>query len=190
MLGKAIYPSPDLIFRAFAETPLDKVRVLIIGQDPYHGEGEACGLAFSVNPGTRIPPSLRNIFQVRENEPVRPGAQSLCQYSVAPVQELEDDPGVQFERPSPANGDLSPWAKQVKLSKIWPCNHQAQSSACPFFGFRADRGPRAQGVLLLNTALTVRAGEPMSHRSYGWHDFTDAVIMRLSVERRSPSWPS
>lgn len=118
-VGATIYPSEPL--RALALTPLSKVRVVILGQDPYHGAGQAEGLAFSVAPGTRVPPSLRNIFK-----------------------ELQRDLGL----PPPANGSLLRWA--------------------------------GQGVLLLNTSLTVEDGQPASHAQHGWERLTDAVIQRCS----------
>ena len=117
-----VFPAEDDVFAAFHLTPVERVRVVILGQDPYHGEGQAHGLAFSVPPEQRIPPSLRNIFR-----------------------ELQDDLGA----PSPASGDLRPWAQR--------------------------------GVLLLNTVLTVRAGEANSHRKRGWEGFTDAVIETISA---------
>ena len=123
-LGKKIYPPGPSIFNAFNETPFDKVKVVILGQDPYHGEGQAHGLSFSVPPGIKPPPSLVNIFK-----------------------ELHEDLGI----PIPLSGDLSKWAKQ--------------------------------GVLLLNAALTVRAGEPFSHAKYGWAAFTDAVIKTISDQK-------
>lgn len=112
-----VYPPRDRVFRALELTPRAAVRVVLIGQDPYHGPGQAHGLAFSVAPGVAKPPSLRNLFK-----------------------ELHDDLGL----PIPKGGDLSPWARR--------------------------------GVLLLNAVLTVRAGEPGSHRGAGWAAFTDAVI--------------
>jgi uracil-DNA glycosylase len=122
--GKIIYPPGSLIFNAFEKTPFKKLKVLLLGQDPYHGKGQAMGLSFSVPKGVRPPPSLVNIFK-----------------------ELHDDIGVQI----PSTGDLTPWAKQ--------------------------------GVMLLNAALTVRAGEPNSHAKIGWHQFTDAVIKKVSDEK-------
>ncbi len=119
--GKIIYPKGKDIFRAFDSCPLDKVKVVILGQDPYHGPGQAMGLSFSVPQGIAAPPSLKNIFK-----------------------EIEDDLGVSMS----GNTDLSPWA--------------------------------AQGVLLLNAILTVRASEAASHSSYGWQEFTDAVIQTIS----------
>lgn len=115
-------PLPDL-FSAFRLCPADSARVLILGQDPYHGPGQAHGLSFSVRPGVRIPPSLRSIFG-----------------------ELEDDLGV----PRPDSGDLTGWA--------------------------------AQGVLLLNAVLTVRAGKAGSHAGHGWEEFTDATIRALNAK--------
>jgi uracil-DNA glycosylase len=117
--GAAIYPPEPL--RALALTPLSEVRVVILGQDPYHGAGQAEGLAFSVAPGTRVPPSLRNIFK-----------------------ELQRDLGL----PPPENGSLLRWAEQ--------------------------------GVLLLNTSLTVEDGQPAIHAQQGWERLTDAVIQRCS----------
>ena len=128
LLGNQIYPSPDLIFNALDSTPFDQVKVVIIGQDPYHGENQAHGLAFSVPPGISAPPSLQNIFK-----------------------ELRDDPDIDFKPPPGRGGDLTSWAKQ--------------------------------GVLLLNTVLTVRAGDPLSHRNFGWEEFTDAAIRRLNDGR-------
>lgn len=116
-----IYPAENKIFSAFKLTSFNDVKVVIIGQDPYHGEGQAHGLCFSVMPGVQTPPSLVNIFK-----------------------EIADDIGGYV----PDNGYLVPWAKQ--------------------------------GVLLLNTVLTVREGQPNSHRSLGWEEFTDAVIKSLN----------
>jgi len=122
--GKTIYPPGSLIFNAFKKTPFNKLKVLLLGQDPYHGKGQAMGLSFSVPKGVRPPPSLINIFK-----------------------ELHDDVGVAM----PSTGDLTPWAEQ--------------------------------GVMLLNAALTVRAGEPNSHSKLGWHQFTNAVIQKVSDEK-------
>lgn len=121
-----IYPPREEVGSAFRLTPYDAVKVVILGQDPYHGPGQAHGLSFSVKPGVKIPPSLRNMFK-----------------------ELEDDLGC----PIPSHGYLEKWAKQ--------------------------------GVLLLNTVLTVRAGEANSHKGMGWERFTDTVIQKLS-EREKP----
>ena len=121
-----VFPPNKLIFNALNSTPLDRVKVVILGQDPYHGPGQAHGLSFSVPPGVYPPPSLQNIFQ-----------------------ELVNDVGV----PSPQTGDLSSWA--------------------------------AQGVLLLNTALTVRARQANSHRGRGWEGFTDQVIRVVNQEQES-----
>lgn len=115
--GEVIYPVGQLIFNAFELTPLSQVKVVILGQDPYHGPRQANGLAFSVQRSIPIPPSLRNVFH-----------------------ELSTDLGL---KPS-AHGDLTYWAKQ--------------------------------GVLLLNSVLTVAAGQPTSHQGQGWEKFTDAVI--------------
>ncbi|MBW7891247.1 MAG: uracil-DNA glycosylase [Chitinophagaceae bacterium] len=122
MAGKTIYPPGPLIFNAFDQTPFDKLKVVLLGQDPYHGPGQAHGLCFSVQDGVPPPPSLINIFK-----------------------EIEADIGLTM----PVNkGNLTHWAKQ--------------------------------GVLLLNTALTVRANEPASHSTIGWTVFTDAVIKKIS----------
>lgn len=121
-----IYPDMFHIFEAFEWTPYEKVKVVILGQDPYHGPNQAHGLSFSVQPGVKIPPSLRNIYK-----------------------ELEADLGY----PPVNHGYLEKWAKQ--------------------------------GVLLLNTVLTVRNGEAYSHRGKGWEQLTDAVIQKLS-EREDP----
>lgn len=116
------FPPRPQIFAAFNATPFSKVRVVIIGQDPYHGDGEANGLAFSVNEGIKIPPSLRNIFK-----------------------ELKEDLGIDRSRT-----DLQDWANQ--------------------------------GVLLLNTTLTVAQDKPMSHQDFGWDWFTDIVIQRVALK--------
>lgn len=120
--GQVIYPPGSLIFNAFNLTPLPKVKVVIIGQDPYHGPGQAMGLSFSVPEGIIAPPSLKNIFR-----------------------EIESDLGVRMSGAT----SLEPWARQ--------------------------------GVLLLNSVLTVRAGQPTSHSGIGWQQFTDAVISTLSA---------
>jgi uracil-DNA glycosylase len=119
-----VYPAGRDMFNAFALTPLDQVRVVVLGQDPYHGPGQAHGLCFSVKRGVPPPPSLENIFR-----------------------ELADDVG----RPRPAHGELTRWARQ--------------------------------GVLLLNTVLSVRAGQAGSHQNRGWETFTDEVIRTLNVRR-------
>lgn len=124
--GHRCYPPGPEIFAAFDQTPFDKVKVVIIGQDPYHGPGQANGLAFSVNDGVRIPPSLQNIFK-----------------------EVNADTGAAI----PANGDLTRWARQ--------------------------------GVLLLNSTLTVREHEPRSHSGIGWERFTEAAIRKLATEREN-----
>jgi uracil-DNA glycosylase len=117
--GAIVYPAQ--VFRALQAGDPGAVKVLILGQDPYHGPGQAQGLAFSVPEGQRLPPSLRNIYQ-----------------------EVSSDTG----NPSPASGDLSRWM--------------------------------AQGVLLLNTVLTVEDGQPASHAGRGWEDLTDALIRAVS----------
>lgn len=120
-----IYPPADDIFNAFHFTPLSKVRVLLLGQDPYHNENQAHGLSFSVQPGQDIPPSLQNIYK-----------------------ELNDDLGCYI----PNNGFLKKWAEQ--------------------------------GVLLLNTVLTVRAHQANSHKNHGWELFTDAIINVVNKQDR------
>ncbi|MDO5702780.1 MAG: uracil-DNA glycosylase [Lachnospiraceae bacterium] len=122
---REIYPPGSEIFNAFNYTPLENVRVVILGQDPYHEPGQANGLCFSVAPGVRIPPSLVNIYK-----------------------EMESDLGCK----APSDGDLTGWAKQ--------------------------------GVLLLNTVLTVRAHAANSHRNIGWERFTDAAIEVVAAEDR------
>ena len=121
--GKTIYPQRDAWFRALELTPLDKVRVVILGQDPYHGEGQAHGLCFSVQPGIRPPPSLVNIYK-----------------------ELESDLGL----PRPKHGFLEHWAKQ--------------------------------GVLLLNSVLTVEMAQAASHQRKGWEQFTDEIIRAVNAK--------
>ena len=121
-----IYPKGDKIFNAFNLCPFDSLKVVIIGQDPYHGKGQANGLSFSVEKNIKIPPSLKNIFiELKNNYPE-------YEYS---------------------NGDLTRWANQ--------------------------------GVLLLNSILTVRKSEPGSHNNIGWEKFTDFVIKNISSERRN-----
>ena len=119
--GQTIYPPGGQIFRAFELTPVNQLKVVILGQDPYHGPGQAMGLSFSVPDGVAAPPSLRNIFK-----------------------EIESDLGIKMSgRPN-----LESWARQ--------------------------------GVLLLNSVLTVRASQPTSHSRIGWQEFTDAVIKYIS----------
>ena len=122
--GKRIYPPDGDIFNAFKYTPFEDLKVVILGQDPYHGEGQAHGLCFSVQRGVQPPPSLKNIFK-----------------------ELHADLGV----PIPSHGNLEKWAKQ--------------------------------GVLLLNTVLTVESGQPQSHANQGWETFTDYVISIINQEK-------
>ncbi len=119
--SRTVYPDMHDIFNALKYTAFEDVKAVIIGQDPYHGAGQAHGLCFSVKPGVPMPPSLKNIFK-----------------------ELETDVGAPF----PENGELTRWARQ--------------------------------GVLLLNTVLTVREASPNSHRPLGWEIFTDKVISLLN----------
>jgi len=120
-----VYPPSDKIYSAMHLTKLEDVKVVILGQDPYHEEGQAHGLSFSVQPGVKIPPSLVNIYK-----------------------ELQDDLGCFV----PNNGYLKPWAEQ--------------------------------GVLMLNTLLTVRAHEAFSHKDKGWEEFTDAIIKAVNAQDR------
>lgn len=123
MLGKNVFPPEDQIFNAFVYTPFEKLKVVIIGQDPYHEKGQAMGLSFSVPVGIPVPRSLCNIYK-----------------------ELTDDiPGFKI----PNHGNLVPWARQ--------------------------------GVLLLNTVLTVNESEANSHKGQGWEKFTDGVIKAIST---------
>lgn len=122
--GATIYPPGSQIFNAFDKTPFNKVKVVLLGQDPYHGPGQAMGLSFSVPDGVKPPPSLDNIFK-----------------------ELYADIGL----PTPKTGNLTKWAEQ--------------------------------GVMLLNSVLTVRAKEPASHQKIGWQQFTDTVIQKISNEK-------
>ena len=119
---ETVYPPRKDWFAAFRITPPEQVRVVILGQDPYHAPGQAMGLAFSVQPGMKLPPSLRNIYR-----------------------ELEDDLG----QPAPKTGDLTNWAEQ--------------------------------GVLLLNTVLTVAAGKANSHQHLGWQRFTNEVLAAVAA---------
>ena len=119
-----VYPSPKFIFNAFNSTPFNKIKVIILGQDPYHGPHQAHGLSFSVLPPTKPPPSLQNIYK-----------------------EIKDDMGSIKD----TTGDLTHWAKQ--------------------------------GVLLLNTTLTVRAHQAGSHQNKGWEEFTSSVIKTISDKK-------
>lgn len=122
---KTVYPPADDIFNALHLTPLKDVKVLVLGQDPYHNVNQAHGLSFSVRPGQKVPPSLQNIYR-----------------------ELHDDLGCYI----PNNGYLEKWAKQ--------------------------------GVLMLNTVLTVQAHKPNSHQGKGWEKFTDAIIEAVNEQDR------
>lgn len=124
--NKIVYPLKKDIFNALKSTPFNNVKVVILGQDPYHGEGEAHGLAFSVKPGIKLPPSLKNIFK-----------------------ELENDLNIK----APLNGDLTLWARE--------------------------------GVLLLNTCLTVIKDSPNSHQNIGWDKLTNLIIEKLN-DKESP----
>jgi uracil-DNA glycosylase len=122
-----VFPPEDEVWAAFQLTPLSAVKVVLVGQDPYHDDGQAHGLCFSVRAGVPLPPSLKNIFT-----------------------ELQDDVGIS----RPFAGDLSAWARQ--------------------------------GVLLLNTVLTVRAHEAHSHKNRGWEELTDAALLAVNA-RTTPS---
>ena len=119
--GKVIYPRGEEMFNAFSHTPLPSVRVVILGQDPYHGPGQAHGLCFSVRPGVALPPSLRNIYR-----------------------EIEQELGISM----PAHGCLTPWADQ--------------------------------GVLLLNSVLSVERAQAASHQGKGWEQFTDRAVAAIN----------
>lgn len=119
--GKTVFPKGNEYFAALDHTPIDKVKVVILGQDPYHGPGQAHGLCFSVRPGVQAPPSLINIYK-----------------------EMKEDLGID----PPSHGYLMPWAEQ--------------------------------GVLLLNSVLTVEAHQAASHQGRGWEKFTDAIIAELN----------
>lgn len=123
-LTKTVYPPAKKVFNAFNSCPIDKVKVVIVGQDPYHGPSQANGLCFAVNDGIALPPSLKNIYKEIKND-----------LGILPL----------------ASGDLSRWAKQ--------------------------------GVLMLNSVLTVCANSPASHSGKGWELFTDAVIQTLNSQR-------
>jgi len=123
-LSKSVFPPPKLVFNAFALCPFDQVKVVIIGQDPYHGKGQAHGLSFSVPDGVKVPPSLQNIYK-----------------------EIKADLGKNL----PTSGNLERWAKE--------------------------------GVLLLNATLTVFESNAGSHQGWGWENFTDAVIKKVSDEK-------
>lgn len=125
-LSGKVFPPAKNIFRAFDLCPIDKVKVVIVGQDPYHGAGQANGLSFAVNEGITLPPSLKNIYK-----------------------EIHND----LKITSLPSGDLSRWA--------------------------------SQGVLMLNSVLTVSAGDPASHKTKGWEQFTDAVIKTLNEKRQN-----
>ncbi|EAH6236920.1 uracil-DNA glycosylase [Campylobacter upsaliensis] len=122
--GKNIYPPANLTFNAFNLTPLNSLKIVLLGQDPYHKQNQAMGLSFSVPKGVPIPPSLRNTFK-----------------------ELNADLGVKI----PQNGDLSAWARQ--------------------------------GVLLLNAIFSVEENKPLSHSLWGWQEFSDNIIKKLSLEK-------
>jgi len=125
--GKLVYPPIGEVYRAIELCPLEKTKVVILGQDPYHGPGQANGLAFSVNKGYDIPPSLKNIYK-----------------------ELVEDMDISV----PKHGDLTCWAKQ--------------------------------GVLLLNTILTVEKDKPLSHAGLGWETFTTSVIEAIRIKQINP----
>jgi uracil-DNA glycosylase len=125
-IPKPHYPPTGDIVKALELTPFKEIKAVILGQDPYHGEGQANGLAFSVRKEIKIPPSLRNIYK-----------------------ELNSDLGIAI----PEHGDLTKWAKE--------------------------------GVLLLNSILTVRPHEPASHRGIGWENYTDEIIQRINDRKEN-----
>ena len=125
-IEKTVYPETHEIFNAFKTTPFDEVKVVVLGQDPYHGPDQAHGLSFSVKKGIKIPPSLMNIYK-----------------------ELKSDIGIE----TPLHGELTKWAEQ--------------------------------GVLLLNSSLTVEEAKAGSHRNQGWEQFTDKVIEVLNSEKEN-----
>ena len=129
LAGEKIYPYPSKIFNALNLTPPGEVKVVILGQDPYHGPGQAMGLSFSVPASVKNPPSLKNIFK-----------------------ELESELGHKSDAETKYDGDLTSWAEQ--------------------------------GVLMLNSVLTVKAGKPGSHSGRGWEQFTDGIISELSDNYR------
>ncbi len=124
--NKVCFPPKESIFKAFELCPFNSLKVVIIGQDPYHGQGQATGLAFSVNDNIALPPSLRNIFK-----------------------EMTDDLSIQI----PLNGKLNHWAEQ--------------------------------GILLLNSTLTVEENKPNSHQKFGWENFTNAVIDAINQHKEN-----
>lgn len=126
IIPKPHFPQKEDIFRALTLTPFNKVRVVILGQDPYHNENQANGLAFSVSKDVKIPPSLRNIYK-----------------------ELNNDLSIEI----PKHGDLTKWA--------------------------------LEGVLLLNSILTVEPHKPASHRNIGWEEYTDDIIKRINKEKQN-----
>ena len=125
-MQQTIYPTENDVFKTLNITPLNKVKVVILGQDPYHGSNQANGLCFSVNRGVKVPPSLKNIYK-----------------------ELKSDIGMEIAD----HGDLISWAKQ--------------------------------GVLLLNSVLTVRKEQAASHKNKGWEKFTDAIIKQVSEKNEN-----
>ena len=125
-IGRVIYPKNNEIFNSINLTKFENTKVVIIGQDPYHGEGQAHGLSFSVKEGIKIPPSLLNIFK-----------------------EIESDIGISVDK---KNGNLTRWA--------------------------------TQGVLLLNSLLTVEKGNPLAHKNFGWEFLTDKLIKVLNEKRK------
>lgn len=129
-----LFPPGPEIFNAFAKTPFDQVKVVILGQDPYHGLGQAHGLSFSVKPGVKLPPSLQNIYKELSHD-------------------LGEDSASDLSKIAKRDGDLTHWAEQ--------------------------------GVLLLNSTLTVRAHTPGSHQNNGWEEFTDAAIRALAENKQN-----
>lgn len=134
---ETVYPAKEDIYAAFVKTSYERTKVVILGQDPYHGEGQACGLAFSVNKGIAKPPSLVNILKELVND--------------LDLKKEDLKTKLSYKGSEVLNGDLTSWAEQ--------------------------------GVLLLNTVLTVRASSPNSHKKKGWESLTNAVIMELNKKQ-------
>jgi uracil-DNA glycosylase len=159
--NEVVYPPPKFIFQAFELCPFDTVKVVILGQDPYHGPKQANGLCFSVSKKISIPPSLQNIYKEIQNDlgvmPYGHGT-PFGIFDSSPTGESQKSSKGLAERvpprsSPPSNGDLTHWAEQ--------------------------------GILLLNATLTVRANTPGSHQHRGWEEFTDAVIQTLSDKKEN-----
>jgi len=179
--SKTIYPPQCDIFSAFCLTPLDKVKVVIVGQDPYHAPNQGHGLCFSVRKGVRVPPSLRNIYKELANDPnvSFPGKKKKNQRAEKEeeIEEKKSDEGKTSKQPTSlctSKGVVNPYAKKSSTKKK---TSTTSSAPMPSHGF-LERWSK-QGVLLLNAVLTVRKGEPNSHAKKGWEQFTDKAIKVL-----------